>query len=164
MGSVQQADKFSELPRSFWALQFCSSWAIWGSAWCKSVREEVHGLGDAGLCCSSPIGEHGGEVIAGMTAMVLIFCTTIYLFVCLSVVSAMKKTISAGFTGIGVILLSLSLKARFIAVSSGKGWCFLEEEKGFDRAFPLIEVLIGNLCLPLSCCFWVFSTSSFLPD
>lgn len=33
----------------------------------------------------------------------------------------MKKTISAGFTGIGVILLSLSLKARFIAVSSGKG-------------------------------------------
>ena len=65
--------------------------------------------------------KHGGEVIAGMTATVLIFCTTIYLFVCLSVVSAMKKTISAGFTGIGVILLSLSLKARFIAVSSGKG-------------------------------------------
>lgn len=45
-----------------------------------------------------------------------------YLFICLwCQLWKKKKTISAGFTGIGVILLSLSLKARFIAVSSGKG-------------------------------------------
>lgn len=85
----------------------------------------MHRLGDAGLCCSSPIGENSGEVIAGMTATVLIFCTAIYLciylFVCGVSCGKKKKTISAGFTGIGVILLSLSLKARFIAVSSGKG-------------------------------------------
>lgn len=103
-----------------------------------------------------------------MTATALMFCTTIHLFIYFAwgvSCGNNKKKISAGFTGIGIILLSLSLRhAHLIAVYSKKGWCFLKEEKGFDRAFPLIEALIGNLCLPLSCCFWVFSTSFFLPN
>lgn len=100
-----------------------------------------------------------------MTATALMFCTiNLFIYFAWGVSCEKKKMISAGFTGIGIILLSFGLKhARLIAVCSKKGWCFLEEEKGFDRAFPLIEALIGNLCLPLSCCFWVFSIS-FLPN
>lgn len=46
-------------------------------------------------------------------------------------------------------------RARFPAVYTGNAWCFLEEEKGFDENFPLMWMLIGNFCLPLSCCFWL---------
>lgn len=62
---------------------------------------------------------------AGMTATALTFCTTIHSFIYFAwgvSCGNKKKKISAGFTGIGIILLSLSLRrAHLIAVYSKKG-------------------------------------------
>lgn len=90
------------------------------------------------------------------------FCTTMGFLVLFAWGVSCEKC-SASFTGIRLLLLGVHLKrAHFFAADTRNGWCLLEEEKQFWAGFSFDLKLIGNLCLPLSCCFWFFSTPPFL--